>query len=127
MAQRSSRVDGDYDESVHFAAAQAEANGWLIVSDTSYPGYMDCPRYIKAGYTMIGQEILDALGDGPLPTHILLQTGCGGLAGGIAGGLWAALGDNFRASLLLNQTVRRACCKAPGWAQPPHIKLPTRA
>ena len=86
------RIDGDYDASVHIAAAEAGRNGWLIVSDTSYPGYMDRPRFIKAGYTLIGAEVLEQLGDAPLPTHIFLQTGCGGLAAGIGGGMWSDLG-----------------------------------
>ncbi len=89
------RVEGDYDASVYHAAEQADAHGWLIVSDTSYPGYMERPRFIKAGYTLIGDEVLQQLGDDPLPTHVFLQTGCGGLAAGIGGGLWSALGERL--------------------------------
>jgi diaminopropionate ammonia-lyase len=89
------RVDGNYDDSVRIAAEQAEKNGWLIVSDTSYPGYTERPRFIKAGYTVIGDEFLEQLNGRPLPTHILLQTGCGGLAAGVAAGLWDALGPKL--------------------------------
>ena len=89
------RVDGNYDESVRIAAEQAEKHGWLIVSDTSYPGYTQRPRFIKAGYTLIGNEFLEQLNGKPLPTHILLQTGCGGLAAGVAAGLWDALGPEL--------------------------------
>ena len=86
------RVDGDYDASVYYAADQAEQNGWFIVSDTSYPGYLERPREIMAGYTVMVREIIDSLEPDRLPTHVFLQTGCGGLAAGIAGGFWAELG-----------------------------------
>jgi diaminopropionate ammonia-lyase len=32
------RVAGNYDDSVHQAAQDAAANGWVLVSDTSHPG-----------------------------------------------------------------------------------------
>ena len=89
------RVDGNYDDSVRVAAKTAEQNGWLIVSDTSYPGYTECPRHIKAGYTLIGDELLEQLAGRPRPTHIFLQTGCGGLAAGAGAGLWEALGADL--------------------------------
>ena len=38
------RCDGNYDDSVREAQETASANGWFVVSDTSYPGYMDVPR-----------------------------------------------------------------------------------
>ncbi len=86
------RIDGDYDASVHHVAVQAAQNGWFIVSDTSYPGYLERPREIMAGYTAMVQEILAALDNDDLATHTFLQTGCGGLAGGIAAGMWSELG-----------------------------------
>ncbi len=38
------RIAGNYDASVHEAARLAAANGWQVVSDTSYLGYEDVPR-----------------------------------------------------------------------------------
>ncbi|HET8995927.1 MAG TPA: pyridoxal-phosphate dependent enzyme, partial [Acetobacteraceae bacterium] len=38
------RVPGTYDDAVREAARQAEANGWFVVSDTSWPGYTEVPR-----------------------------------------------------------------------------------
>lgn len=98
------RVDGDYDDSVHHAAAEADKNGWYIVSDTSYPGYLDRPREIMAGYTVMVREILDQLGPGNLPTHVFLQTGCGGLAAGFAGGLWAETGADLPRIVVVEPT-----------------------
>ena len=47
------RVSGTYDDSVRHAAEMAAANGWFVVSDTSYPGYMDVPRDVMQGYTVM--------------------------------------------------------------------------
>ena len=35
------QIEGNYDESVRYAAEQASANGWIVVSDTAYEGYHD--------------------------------------------------------------------------------------
>ncbi len=49
-------VDGEYDEAVRRAAQDSEANNWVVISDTAYPGYTEIPRHIMAGYiTMFGE------------------------------------------------------------------------
>lgn len=79
------RIKGDYDDSVTLAREEAEANGWFVVSDTSWPGYSLPPRDVMAGYGVMTQEICDALDRAP--THAFLQGGVGGLAAGVAAGL----------------------------------------
>ena len=79
------RIDGNYDDSVVLARDEAEANGWFVVSDTSWPGYTDPPRDVMAGYGVVVNEICDAV-DRP-PTHAFLQAGVGGLAAAVAAGL----------------------------------------
>lgn len=86
------RVKGNYDDSVHQAAADAKANGWFIVSDTSYEGYTELPKHVMAGYTLMMKEILDQLPVRNAATHIFVQGGCGGLAGAVFGYLWHTLG-----------------------------------
>lgn len=76
------RCDGNYDESVREAQETATREGWFVVSDTSYPGYMDVPRDVMQGYEVMASEAFDAM-DTP-PTHIFLQTGVGGMAAAIA-------------------------------------------
>lgn len=79
------RIDGDYDASVRQAREEAEANGWFVVSDTSWKGYTDPPRDVMAGYGVMTREICAAL---PVPpTHVFLQGGVGGLAAAVAAGL----------------------------------------
>lgn len=76
------RVAGDYDESVRVAAADAAANAWTVVSDTSYPGYMEIPRRVMLGYTVAMDEVAQQL-DQP-PTHMIVPAGVGGLAAAAA-------------------------------------------
>lgn len=102
------RVDGNYDDSVRQAQADATANGWFIVSDTSYPGYTTLPRYVMAGYTLMMKEVLDQLPARDYLTHVFLQGGCGGLAGAVAGYLWQVLGER-RPRLVVVEPVQADC------------------
>lgn len=79
------RIDGDYDASVLLAKDEAAANGWFVVSDTSWPGYVDPPRDVMAGYGVMTREVCEGLEHAP--THVFLQGGVGGLAGSVAAGL----------------------------------------
>ena len=86
------RIAGNYDASVHEAGRLAAANGWEVVSDTSYDGYEDVPRDVMQGYAVIACELLD--GDPPACpwTHVVLQGGVGGLAAGIVSYFWQRYG-----------------------------------
>lgn len=86
------RVPGNYDDAVRRAAGDAARNGYFVVSDTSYPGYMDVPRDVMQGYSVMVQEALDQLGTDPLPTHVFIQGGVGGLAAAVTAHLWETLG-----------------------------------
>lgn len=102
------RVDGNYDDSVRRAQSDATANGWFIVSDTSYPGYTTLPRYVMAGYTLMLKEALEQI-TGPQPlTHVFVQGGCGGLAAAVAGYLWQVLGER-RPRLIIVEPVQADC------------------
>ena len=81
------RIDGNYDDSVRDAARAAEENGWIVISDTSYPGYVDIPRDVYAGYSVMLQESVAQL-DGHIPSHVFVQGGCGGLAATVCGFFW---------------------------------------
>lgn len=75
-------VDGTYDETVRRSAKDAEAFGYHVVSDTAYPGYMEIPRWIMEGYRTLFTEAMrqfDVAGEKE-PTHVILQSGVGGLA-----------------------------------------------
>lgn len=85
------RVDGNYDDSVRQAAADAAANGWILVSDTSHDGYRRIPCDVMQGYSLIAQEVLD---QGFHPTHLFVQGGVGGLAASLCAHFWEVLGPD---------------------------------
>lgn len=70
-------VDGTYEDAVREAAAFGERTGATIVSDTSWPGYEEIPRFIMAGYTHILEEA-SAQWNSP-PSLVIVQGGVGGL------------------------------------------------
>ena len=84
-----------YDETVQYAARMAEAHGWQLIQDTSWPGYEAVPTWIIQGYTTMAREAADQLAQAghPRPTHVFLQAGVGAMAGGVLGCLAARYGD----------------------------------
>jgi diaminopropionate ammonia-lyase len=90
------RIAGNYDDSVSEAARLAAANGWYVVSDTSYDGYEEIPRDVMQGYGAIAAELIDQTSalDQPAFTPVFLQGGVGGLAAGVACTLWEHYGPN---------------------------------
>ncbi|HRP97224.1 MAG TPA: diaminopropionate ammonia-lyase [Rhodocyclaceae bacterium] len=86
------RVPGNYDDSVRHAAAEAERNGWTVVSDTTYEGYRDIPIDVMHGYGVMSREIVHALDDAP-PTHVIVQAGVGALAASVCANFWLAWGE----------------------------------
>lgn len=81
-------VDGVYDDAVAQAAADAKANDWFVVSDTSYVGNMDTPRDVMQGYTVMVEEAISQLPASERPTHVFVQGGVGALPAAVCGHLW---------------------------------------
>ena len=79
------RVEGNYDDSVVEATRIAGEHGWLVVSDTSWPGYERIPGLVMQGYTALIREALRQL-PAP-PSHVFVQAGVGGIAAAVAGHL----------------------------------------
>ncbi|MBB4194601.1 diaminopropionate ammonia-lyase [Rhizobium aethiopicum] len=100
------RVAGTYDDSVREAARVAEAKGWTIVSDTSWPGYECIPGLVMQGYTALVREALRQMPEPP--THVFIQSGVGGIAAAIAGHLAIALGER-RPVFTVVDPARAAC------------------
>jgi diaminopropionate ammonia-lyase len=100
------RIDGDYDASVRLAAKEAAKNGWQVISDTSYDGYLDVPRDVMAGYTVMVREILNGM-DKP-PTHVIIQAGVGGLAAAICAAFWSETGTS-RPRFIITESDKAAC------------------
>ncbi|MEO1090372.1 MAG: diaminopropionate ammonia-lyase [Pseudomonadota bacterium] len=103
------RTDGTYDDSVRRAAADADARGWHVVSDTSYPGYTEVPRDVMAGYMVMADEALDSVA---VPsTHIVVQGGVGGAAAAVLATSWLRYGE-ARPRFVVVEPDRAACIAA---------------
>ncbi|MDF0603065.1 pyridoxal-phosphate dependent enzyme [Psychromarinibacter sp. C21-152] len=76
------RAGDSYAESMAAAERDAAAEGWTLLSDSSWPGYTELPWRVMEGYLQMSAEI-EAQISAP-PTHILLQAGVGGLAAAVA-------------------------------------------
>ena len=72
------RAGKTYEESMATAADEAQRNGWILLSDSSWSGYVDRPRTLMEGYLTSMQEVVSQIPEPP--THIFLQAGVGGLA-----------------------------------------------
>lgn len=121
------RIAGNYDESVEEAARLAAVNGWQVVSDTSYEGYVDIPRDVMQGYGTIAAEIVEQTADQPGEagafTHVFLQGGVGGLAAGLISYFWEYQGayrprfivvEPEQADCLLQSAIHGRASKATG-------------
>ncbi|PCI41916.1 MAG: diaminopropionate ammonia-lyase [Rhodospirillaceae bacterium] len=100
------RIDGDYDASVDLARTDAAKNGWFVVSDTTWEGYIDPPRDVMSGYGVITHEIVDTL-ETP-PTHIFLQAGVGGLPAAISASLRQHYGTDSPRVIVV-EPIQAAC------------------
>ena len=115
------RVAGNYDDSVARAADDARANGWQVISDTSYPGYTEVPREVMEGYTVMVGEAIDEIGDSRPPTHVFVQGGVGGLAAAVCAPLWWHYGGS-RPRFIVVEPENAACLYASAEAGvPTHI------
>jgi len=112
------RTPGNYDDSVRRAASDAAANGWTVVSDTSYPGYRDIPRDVMHGYTVMVEEALRQWPDETPPTHAFVQGGVGALPASVAAHLWQRLGTR-RPRFVVVEPERAACLLASARAGKP--------
>jgi diaminopropionate ammonia-lyase len=104
------RVPGNYDDSVRHAADAAAAEGWTVVSDTSYPGYTDIPRQVMQGYAVLAEEAI-AQNAGRAPTHLFLQGGVGGFAAAVLAHYWERFGAERPVTVVV-EPDRAACLLA---------------
>ena len=103
-------VDGNYDDAVRQVAADAEKNGWEIISDTSWEGYTEIPTWIMQGYTTIMlecQEQFAGLGI-TRPSHVFIQAGVGALAAATIG-FYASLFKDNPPKFIVVEPDKAAC------------------
>lgn len=113
------RVPGTYDDSVAVAEQVCRDNNWIVVSDTSWPGYERIPALVMQGYTAMLNEILREMPQ--RPTHVFVQAGVGGLAASVAGYFDIVFGKE-RPSFVVVEPERAACIYQSAMAGEP-IKI----
>jgi diaminopropionate ammonia-lyase len=103
------RAEGNYDLSVREAKRVSAERGWLLVSDTSWPGYEEIPALVGQGYTILAEEALRQLAEQRCgsPTHLFLQAGVGGFASSVGGYITESLGDRIK--VVVVEPDRAAC------------------
>lgn len=111
------RIDGNYDDSVKQADTDAHAHGRIIVSDTSYAGYMDIPRDVAIGYTVMLGEAVEQM-QGEIPTHVFIQAGVGGLAAAVCAYFWELWGER-RPRFVVVEPERANCLQQSAAAGAP--------
>ncbi|MFG1397664.1 diaminopropionate ammonia-lyase [Roseixanthobacter pseudopolyaromaticivorans] len=99
-------VPGTYDDAVEEAARKCAAEGWIVVSDTSWRGYERIPGLVMQGYTAMIREAVAAMPE--KPTHVFMQAGVGGLAAAVAGHLAVIYGE-ARPRFIVVEPARAAC------------------
>ena len=89
-------IDGNYDDAVRKMAEDAAANGWTVISDTSWPGYTEIPTWIMQGYSTLMLEAQEQLlGVGlSKPSHVFVQAGVGAMAASVIGFYTALFPDD---------------------------------
>jgi diaminopropionate ammonia-lyase len=102
-------VDGNYDDAVRQVDQDAQRNGWEVVSDTSWEGYEDIPKWVMQGYTTMLSEAQEQLAAQGLsqPSHIFVQAGVGSLAAATVGFYSNLLGDSIRTCVI--EPTKAAC------------------
>jgi len=82
---------GGYEACMDAARADADAHGWQLLADASWPGYVERPYRVMEGYLVMAAELAGALAEPP--THVFLQAGVGGLAAAMAAFVRARWGE----------------------------------
>ncbi|ABG32958.1 diaminopropionate ammonia-lyase [Roseobacter denitrificans OCh 114] len=80
-----------YEDSMAAAAKAADDQGYILLSDSSWPGYSTRPHRLMEGYLILMAEAVAQMTH--VPTHIFLQAGVGGLAGAAAAHARKVWGD----------------------------------
>ena len=80
------KVKGNYENSLNECIKQSNKNNWQIVQDVAWENYMQVPKYTMAGYAVMMKEIVDQIDNNEI-THVFLQAGVGGMAGGMIAGI----------------------------------------
>lgn len=90
-------TDMNYDDAVRHAETYAKEHHGILVQDSSWPGYMEIPKWIMQGYGTVMAEVYEEINRLALlqPTHVFLQAGVGSFAGSMLGYMIGLLGNQY--------------------------------
>lgn len=114
-------TDLNYDDAVRLADKHAKENGWVLVQDTSWPGYEEIPRHIMQGYMTLAYELYEQLGS-VKPSHVFLQAGVGAFATAVTGFLTSVYGDD-KPVIIIVEPSEAACIYKTLEANDGHIHV----
>ena len=102
-------VDGGYNEAVRRSAADA-GEDCLVISDTSWEGYQQVPRWVIEGYETVLAEIDEALAAAahPAPDAVVVPIGVGALAAAVVRHVRS--GDAASATAIVGVEPTAAAC-----------------
>lgn len=84
-------VEGSYEDAVRRCDTDSRHNGWQIISDVGYQGYLEIPPLVVEGYSTLYLEIDEQLAESRwAPPEVVL------IPGGVGGVLHAGV-DHYRA------------------------------
>ena len=106
-ATEASITDVNYDDTVRIAAQKAAENGWVLVQDTTWPGYEEIPQWIMQGYLTMAREAVEQLGS-VRPTHVFLQAGVGAMAGALTA-FFAQVYGGYRPQIIIVEPDKADC------------------
>ncbi len=84
-------VDGGYDDAIA-RSAQDASDTCLVISDTSWDGYVEVPAWVIEGYGTVFEEIEEQLAGRPGPGFVAVPIGVGALAAAVVRHYWSAAG-----------------------------------
>ncbi|WP_018600027.1 diaminopropionate ammonia-lyase [Mycobacterium sp. 155] len=104
------RIDMNYDEVTELHTKDAEANGWAVITDTAPRADTPLESVVDVmnGYSVLARELADELAEAR-PTHVLMQAGCGGMAGAIMPAMLRVVPE---AKFVVVEPERAACLQA---------------
>ena len=74
-------TDVNYDDTVKYAESESKKNQWILLQDSSWPGYENVAKHIMSGYTTMVHEFIEQTSE--WPTHVIAQAGVGSFAASI--------------------------------------------
>ena len=77
-------LEGTYEDALRMCAERSAAEGWQVVADVGYDGYMEIPLWITEGYSTILEEVKEqAAALRVVPDVVIAQAGVGGFAAAV--------------------------------------------